>query len=149
MRWLAGVLFLAACGGSTAREPDCFYDHIAWPVGFQCSFATHECEAASATIRWTLNDQCVDGLGVQARFFDMTNGGLWPDASNAWATNVEGGYVDEVLACIPGAKVCYGAEPAPSNGRYWGLSLDGTQSCDACCAICGQGNPQPINLICN
>lgn len=100
-------------------------------------------------MRWQLTDGCPDGLGIQARFFDLSNGGVWPGGNLVWMTPVEGGFVDEVLACIPGAQICYGAETNPVTGAYWGRSLDGAQACPACCAICGNGDPPPINLTCN
>jgi hypothetical protein len=147
------VLVLVGCGsgggGGGNDPPDCVDLGGACPAGFQCSLATRDCEAASETVRWTLNDQCNDGLGVQARFFDSTHGGQWPDPPLVWRTNVEGGFVDELLACIPGAMICYGAEPAPADGTYWGSGLDGNQACDACCVTCNGLDPPPINLRCD
>lgn len=135
----------AGTGGMAPRE----CQSTGCPPGFFCSVATSRCEGASATIRWTLHDGCADGVGIQARFFDLTHGGVWPGGDQVWLTMVDGGFVDEVLACIPGAKICYGAEPAPTNGDFWGLSLDGRRECDACCASCGNGDPPPIRLTCN
>ena len=153
-RYLVLVLLLGCGdGGSGAPPPpppDCVNGGVVCPVGFQCGRYSRSCLNASATMHWRLNDACVDGLGVQARFFDTTNGSVWPGGTNqAWITNVEGGYVDEVLACVPGAKVCYGATPYPPEGHYWGSGIDGDQSCTDCCAICGGGAIQPIDLVCN
>ena len=146
-------LLLAAvigCGGGGTEERDCTAGAIACPVGFQCSFKTLHCEDASATMHWTLTDGCADGAGIQGRLFDVTNGGLWPDANTVWRVDLEGGYIDESIACIPGAKICYGVEPSPADGHYWGIAADGSQNCTSCCATCGALDQQTqITLTCN
>lgn len=156
-RALIAIVLLAGCGdGGSASPPPppppptCVNGGVVCPVGFECSLATSSCLQASGTLRWVLNDACPDGRGIQVRFFDATNGGVWPaEAGQAFITSVEGGFADELLACIPGAKVCYGATPAPQDGGYWGLGIDGTHTCTDCCVICGAGDPPPIDLTCN
>ena len=129
--------------------PSCVTGAVICPNGFQCSLATRDCEQANGALRWQLTDGCADGLRIQVRFFDTTHSGHWPaEAGQAWITPAEGGFVDESLACIPGATVCYGATPFPQDGSYWGLGIDGDQGCTDCCVTCGGGNPPPINLTC-
>ena len=102
-------------------------------------------------MQWTFADNCRDGRGAQLRFFDLTHGGFWPaDPTQVFAVQDDGVSKFATLTCVPSARICYGAEPNPTDGSvYWGAGLEGTMSCDACCATCGNGNPPPISLVCN
>ncbi|MES1204701.1 MAG: hypothetical protein ABUS79_02070 [Pseudomonadota bacterium] len=110
---------------------------------------TRTCLAGTTAMRWTFTDSCPDGLAAQYRFFDFENGLRWPAVvTNTFQSSIDGQTVYQDLACIAGGQVCYGAEPNPSDGSvFWGVALEGTKACPACCALCGASNPQ-IQLIC-
>ena len=38
--------------------------------------------------------------------------------------------------CEVGALICYGAETDPRTDIYWGVGLDGVESCADCCEPC-------------
>ena len=60
---------------------------------------THACIAASISMTWTFTDSCVDGLGIQYRFFDSVNGLVWPSAlSNTFQSTADGQTVDSSIA---------------------------------------------------
>jgi hypothetical protein len=99
------------------------------------------------TLTWTLADRCADGLGVQARFFDLDNDLVWPDASHVYVID-SGGSATYRLTCVPGAKICYGATTDPDNGRYWGVGISREYACSNCCYTCEAQNVG-FNLVCN
>lgn len=94
-------------------------------------------------------DNCIDGNGIQARFFDADQNLVWPsDHGKVFPTTVDGAEVRETLACIFGDKLCYGAAKNPEDNTYWGLSLEGDESCANCCVLCG-GLGKTFTLNCN
>jgi hypothetical protein len=99
-------------------------------------------------MQWTFTDSCAQaGSQVQIKLFDETNGGQYPEQNIVYVLPV--GQTKNVnIACIPGAKVCFGGEDQFSSGIYWGVSLENNQSCTACCAVCGAGAITPQNLLC-
>lgn len=139
-------LALSGCGGGGGgAKPTC--ETLGCPDGFECSAAAEKCEQASGVMNWTLTDSCMDGVDVHVVYFDITNGLRWPgDATLDYVVH-DGTTMTAALACLPGATVCYGAEPNPPDGKYWGRSLSGGQACPACCSACGMS--PSINLICN
>ena len=98
-------------------------------------------------MRWTLTDACNDGRGLQARFFDKTNNLVWPPDSTKVYVTGSGGSIDVQLSANNGAKICYGAQPDPTNGRYWGLGISGTNGCPDCCYT-ATNTPIRVNLTC-
>lgn len=119
-------------------------------AGAYCSASTKTCLAASTLMMWTFTDSCADGLAIQFRFFDKVNGVLWPGTlANTYQSSTDGQTVNQQIACIPGASICYGAEPNPTPDTiHWGVGLDGSYACTSCCATCGAINPQ-LTLTCN
>jgi hypothetical protein len=97
-----------------------------------------------------MQDSCLDGAGIQFRFFDVDNLVVWPAAlTNTYQTLADGQTVFQDISCIPGATICYGAEPNPTDGvSYWGLSVTGDQDCAGdCCAPCAATN-LGVSLLC-
>jgi hypothetical protein len=103
---------------------------------------------STVTMRFTLNDSCGDGLGLQARFFDKTNNLVWPADSSKVYVASSGGAIDVSLAARAGASVCYGAQPDPPNNRYWGVGISGTNSCSDCCYTASSDQTVRRNLVC-
>ncbi len=140
------ALAILGCGGGGGGQRETCATLVC-PAGFECSAATVTCQRSSGLMAWTMTDSCADGEGIQVRYFDTTNGLHWPGDPTQVFTIGSGLTVEDDLACLPGAMVCYGAEPNPSDGRSWGASLDGSLGCPACCAVCG-ASPS-ISLTCN
>lgn len=112
----ATLLGLAACGGSTVEAPP------------------------DATIEFSVQDFCADGIGAEFRFFDLADGLAWPVATVGDLAKVT-----TTLACVPGAQICYGAQ---AGDKVWGLGLDGTRPATAgACATC-QNNVALGGLSC-
>ncbi len=122
-------------------------------VGFNLEelFAPRACPSGgNATFTWTIKDGCFDGLGIYLRFFDETNGLIFPNSSQAYIIN-SGRSGTVKLTVKRGAKICYGAEPTSRDGSYWGVGLDNDQGCASCCNIVpNSGNiSRSVNLICD
>ena len=97
-------------------------------------------------MHWTFTHQCASVGTISVELFDETNGGAWPGGSNVYLLP-SGTTKTADIACIPGAKVCFGAE---AGGLYWGGGLADSYPCTDCCATCGgPTNVQPQNLTCN
>jgi hypothetical protein len=96
-----------------------------------------------STMEWTIYDECVDGLAIQARFFDIDNDTYWPaNASLTYSTTGDLDFVDVVLSCVPGDLVCDGASTVPYDDTVsWGVGLYNTEICDNCCYVCGEDDP--------
>ena len=88
-----------------------------------------------AVMDWILYDSCVDGLGLQAALFDVTHGRVWPSRHGAYYAG-PGGAIDARITCDLGALICYGAETDPPSDIFWGVGLDGEESCSDCCEPC-------------
>ncbi len=99
-----------------------------------------------AVMDWILYDSCADGLGLQAALFDVTYGGVWPSRHGAYVTG-PGGAIDTRITCEVGALICYGAETDPPSGIFWGVGLDGQESCADCCEPCDDVLVE-LELIC-
>ena len=85
---------------------------------------------------WTLVDGCNDGAGVHFRIFDMTGGKtnlVWPNLEERYV--LPRGETRMVqLHVAPGSKLCYGAaSDRPGSGTYWGVGVNGAESCESCC----------------
>ena len=86
-------------------------------------------------IEWTFEDACADGRDAHVRFFQFRSGRIvrtWPSSSRVY---VAGFGRRETVVLEPsqpelGGQVCFGAE---AGNRYWGVGIDGDESCDRCC----------------
>lgn len=103
---------------------------------------------ASSSIRWGLTDNCNDGQDVLVKFYDRANNLVWPDRNEVYVLSVPGRQYIHNLACVPGASICYGAEPRDRRGAYWGVSLDGDSGCVDCCGTCGEEGTYRKSLTC-
>jgi hypothetical protein len=103
--------------------------------------------SANAAMTWTISDGCSDGRGLQVKFYDRTNGGVWPTSSTHYLAS-PGGSVVRTLSCTRGARICFGATTDPSTTTYWGIGLEGNRGCDSCCNACADVSVSR-NLTCS
>ncbi len=99
-------------------------------------------------IIWWFVDACDDALQNYIRFFDVTNDLVWPGPDSAYTLDQLDSYN---LACRTDAKVCFGAEDE-WGVDIWGVGIDGSESCEACCQTCPAGGEtvelSTIGLFC-
>jgi hypothetical protein len=122
---------------------------IGCATGSFCSIATQTCLPETGALHFTFTDSCATaGAQVDVKLFDETNGGGWPVEGIVYVIPFAMTKTIDI-ACIPGAKVCFGGADHATGSLYWVVSLDNSQSCVNCCVTCGLGtNVQPQNLLC-
>lgn len=102
-----------------------------------------------ATITFTITDACHDGYGINYRFWDETNNLVWPSSTTSYFTQFDDTPYASNLLCRVGANICYGARNTnPARPGYWGVDVDNSKSCTACCITCQQGNSAGFRLTC-
>lgn len=95
-------------------------------------------------MHWSFSQQCSLVGTVSLRLFDETNGGGWPGGSDVYLLPSATTKTADI-ACVPGAKICYGAA---AGSLYWGGGLDDVNPCSDCCNTCGAGTIAQRNLTC-
>ena len=111
--------------------------------GYRLQVEFSDAPPPSSNIELSITDACNDGLDIQYRFFEYTSSrsgslvGVWPGGGRAYVTLGLNRRGTHRLACTSGRLVCYGAEPQQRGARYyWGVGIDGDESCSSCCARC-------------
>ncbi len=100
-------------------------------------------------IFWDFADSCDDGLGIQLRFHDLENGETWPGGGGVYVID-PGQAASFDTVCTPGSTLCYGARTNPDDGAiFWGVDLDGLETCDDCCWTCSDNLTGLIALDCD
>jgi hypothetical protein len=133
------------CSGSESPASCC--RDCGCPGGSTCNGTS--CVAVGlSSMTWQLTDSCFDGEDIEVRYFDATDLGFWPPDPTQVYVLQQGTTESRTLACTTGAKICFGAEQ-PLHGFYWGLDIDASRSCAACCFTCTTTTVNPGPLTCN
>jgi hypothetical protein len=87
-------------------------------------------------MKWIFSHQCQAAGEIRFRMFDLTSSPVrvWPNESQDYVLP-DGATQSRDIACLAGAKICYGAEPT-TGSVYWGMGLHRQHGCTACCKIC-------------
>jgi hypothetical protein len=133
------------CGPDEAPET-CCVDCRRCGAGAHCSPATLACEAPVVLMSFTFTHACMTEAGpIAVRFFDETNGLIYPNASERYLLPKDGTETFTIL-CVPGDRICFGA--AAVGGRaIWGTGVSAERSCVGCCGTCGAGDVM-LSLVC-
>lgn len=102
-------------------------------------------DISTASIELSITDQCDDGYYIEYKYFDVDHDLVWPDADSYYYTEYFNQAYTSILSCIPSAKICYGGN---TGSMYWGLGLEGDESCDSCCVDCVDGTSFDWTLTC-
>lgn len=121
-----------ACLGS-GQEQDCIW----------------ECELPKVV--WTIEDGCNDGEPIEYRFFiirDRQIVAIWPSRSEVYVASTFGSEYTTTVSPGRGGQVCYGAS---TGNTYWGIGIDGDESCSGCCYNIPTGGRIDVSrtLTCN
>jgi hypothetical protein len=139
-----GLLSSNGCGKSSPTEPG----PAATPTPTPPHATPTPVPGRNPIATFVITDSCNDGLGLQVRFFDTTHGLAWPSAGSAY-TIASGGTGTFPLSVVTGSTVCFGAETNPSNGSYWGVGVNNTHGCAACCYTVTQDMTVNLPLSCS
>lgn len=83
---------------------------------------------------WLVTDDCDDGLPIEWRLFSQVRDWSWPGADTTFLTTGLGAEDYQTIQCFSGEMICFAGK---SGETVWGFNLDGSGSCDECCAPCG------------
>ena len=83
---------------------------------------------------WIITDACDDNIDITWRVFSLDRDWAWPAVDSTFTTR--GLLLDTyaTIQCFEGETIC---AAAVAGDRSWGLALDGTGTCEACCFTCG------------
>ncbi|MDE0510196.1 MAG: pre-peptidase C-terminal domain-containing protein, partial [Gammaproteobacteria bacterium] len=103
-----------------------------------------------------VEDACNDGYDLQYRFFEQFSGGSLtgrriPGDGSVYVTGSFGQSHSHRLNCSSSAGYCLGANRRGINEtRYWGVGIDGDQSCTDCCYSCPTSGERTVGrrLVC-
>lgn len=101
---------------------------------------------ATVAMSWTFTDNCNDGDSLRLRLFDETALLYWPADSYYTLAYPQKGAT--TITCVPGDKICYGADQPATSGIYWGVDVDDSESCADCCYDCA-ATSVGRTLVCN
>jgi hypothetical protein len=99
--------------------------------------------AAADTLTWRVRSEYP--YRVQLEFYSTTRSAAWPGDGQAYDLNDSATHTYH-LECYSGEKICYGAWVTGDSTKYWGAGYGGTESCTACCYVCGAGETDVIVL---
>jgi len=99
-----------------------------------------------AETSFDVKNSCSQASSVDVKFFDETNGDVWPSSSTVYVLN-DGDEQTYKLKCNQGDNICFGASLSTNADYYWGVGISGTQGCADCCTSCGNDFPA-VNLVC-
>lgn len=109
----------------------------------QCTGPT----GSTCTVTLTIQDTCaVRGVNrLDYRFFNVDRRRVFPSNTQVYSSRGPNSSGRHDLQCSVGDKVCFGAR---SGQRYWGLGIEGNQSCQGCCVQCQNITPQTWTIGC-
>lgn len=87
----------------------------------------------AAAQEWIVVDDCDDGLDVEWRLWGDDRDWVWPGPDEVFVTRGLGVESSELIECIEGEVVCFGAS---AGDLSWGISADGSGGCEDCCFVC-------------
>jgi hypothetical protein len=98
-------------------------------------------------MEWVVTNSCFNGEDIELRFFDTTNRLVWPPEPGYVYVLPEGETRSQLLSCLTGSRICLGARQE-LHGFYWGVDINWSQSCAACCYTCSNVSVNFPPLVC-
>ncbi|MAQ82662.1 MAG: hypothetical protein CMH12_05460 [Maritimibacter sp.] len=109
-------------------------------------FATIMPSLASAeTLFWTIDNDFSRTVSVE--FYSQDRNHVWPGNGQVYVIDPNEGDATFNLSCNYNELICYGAWVRGSSQTYWGVGANDSYNCSNCCARCGLGNVEPIQLL--
>lgn len=101
--------------------------------------------AAAATLRWTIDNDY--NRTVSLEFYSQDRNHVWPGNDQVYVIDPNEGQASFNLSCNNNELICYGAWVRGNSQTYWGVGPNDSYNCSNCCARCGQGDVEPIDLL--
>jgi len=101
--------------------------------------------ASAASLKWRIDNDY--HRTVQLEFYSQRRNHVWPGHGNVYVIRPNEGQVSFPLSCRNGEQICYGAWVRGNSRIYWGSGKGDTHRCSDCCAVCGRGDVDGINLV--
>ena len=100
--------------------------------------------AGAAELQWTFDNET--DVDISIEFYSQDRDQVWPGGDQVYILGpTESRTYD--LSCNQGENICYGGWIAGDDSTQWGSGYNDQQTCETCCAICGGGNAEPVDLI--
>lgn len=102
-------------------------------------------QAASAdSLSWTFDNATEVNLSLE--FYSRDRDRVWPGEDQVFIIGPSDGARTYELDCNQGETICYGAWVRGDAETSWGSGFNGQRTCGDCCAICGGGVAEPVEL---
>ncbi len=101
--------------------------------------------AVAASLAWTFDNQTDTEISLE--FYSQDRDHDWPGDDRVYLISPTDGARTYVLSCNRGENICYGGWIMGDRATYWGRGYNDQQSCPDCCAICGGGIAEPVDLV--
>lgn len=101
--------------------------------------------AGAASLLWNFDNEINSNISIE--FYSQDRNHVWPGDGQVYILGPTDGARTYNLECSQGENICYGGWIRGDDSSYWGSGKNDKESCDGCCAICGGGDVDPIDLI--
>ncbi|MDF0600870.1 hypothetical protein P1J78_09015 [Psychromarinibacter sp. C21-152] len=101
--------------------------------------------ASAATLLWTIDNDY--NRTVSLEFYSQDRGHVWPGNGQVYVIDPNEGNAQFNLSCNYNELICYGAWVRGSSRTYWGVGPNDSYNCSNCCARCGLGDVEGIQLL--
>ncbi len=115
------------------------------------TFAEAAPPPSKSTMTWQLEVASGCPLPIYFRMFDPSLDWYWPNASTVYYMYTTGQVYAQAISCTTGDKIAYGASETSNSDApyYWGIGINGTESCASCAYTCANVTT-PVQLLeCN
>jgi len=101
--------------------------------------------ASAASLLWTFDNEINQNISIE--FYSQDRNHVWPGNDQVYVIGPSDGARTYNLDCQQNELICYGGWVRSNKSTFWGSGRNDSQQCDTCCARCGQGSVEPVNLI--
>lgn len=101
--------------------------------------------AFAAQLRWTIDNDYSRTISLE--FYSQARRHSWPGNDQVYVIDPDEGDVTFLLECDHDELICYGAWVRGDPDTYWGVGPNDSFNCTACCARCGLGDVEPVELL--
>lgn len=99
--------------------------------------------ARADTLNWTFSSEHPSIVDLE--FYSQDRNHVWPGNNKVYVIDDYAQH-SYSLSCSSGERICYGAWVRGNSSVYWGAGMNDAYGCSTCCAVCGSGAVEAINL---